>query len=59
MIFEEMSNARQRELDAAAQTISHRIEWERVSRIERLETALRAARKRLPWHNPSISAKAS
>lgn len=53
-----MSNARQRELAAAAQTISHRIEWDRISRVERLEAKLRAAKKRLPWNNPSISAQA-
>lgn len=58
MILQEMSNVRQRELAAAAQTISHRVEWDRVSRVERLETALRAAKNRLPWNNPPISAKA-
>lgn len=59
MTLQEMANARQNELAAASLTIQHRIEWAQISRIERLESALRAAKTHLPWNNPNITAKAS
>ena len=59
MLIPEMYNARRVELAVAARRIDQRIEWHQISRIERLESALRAAQVHLPWNNPGITAKAN
>lgn len=43
----EIAAARTNELSAAETLITHRIAWENISRIERLERALKSARGRL------------
>lgn len=43
----EIAAARTNELRAAETLITHRIAWENISRIERLERALKSARGRL------------
>ena len=58
MLYQDIFNARQAEVRAAGRTIDQRIAWDHISRIERLESALRAAKVRLPWNNPGITAKA-
>ena len=45
-MYEELSRVRGNELRAAELTISHRMEWAEISTIERLEKALRLARRR-------------
>lgn len=59
MLINEMYDARQRELAVSARKIDQRIEWHHISRVQRLETALRAAQVHLPWNNPGITAKAN
>lgn len=46
-MFEELLNARRSDLRVAARIIEHRMEWERLLRIDRLETPLRTAKGRL------------
>ena len=58
MLYKELFNARQAELRATSRTVDQRIAWDQISRIERLESALRAAKAHLPWNNPGITAKA-
>lgn len=48
-MYEEYANHRANELRAAETQILHRIEWERLSRFERLERALKAARAKLTF----------
>jgi hypothetical protein len=43
----EIANSRINELRAAETQINHRIAWENISRIDRLERALKSARGRL------------
>ncbi len=59
MLLPELFQAHQAELAVSARTIDQRIEWHQVSRVEKLEAALRAARVHLPWNNPGITAKAN
>jgi hypothetical protein len=56
-MYEEMINARLTELRVADKTISQRMMWEQVSRIDRLERALKMARVKLQFL-PTLSAKA-
>ena len=56
-MYYEMMNARITELRVAETTINNRMMWEQVSRIERLERALKMARGRLQFL-PTLSAKA-
>ena len=56
-MYEEMINARLTELRVADKTISQRMMWEQVSRIDRLERALKMARGKLQFL-PTLSAKA-
>ena len=56
-MYEEMMNARLTELRVAEKTIASRMLWEQVSRIDRLERALKMARGRLQFL-PTLSAKA-
>ena len=56
-MLEEIINARQTELRLSARRIEHRMEWEQIFKIERLERALRLARVRLRMP-PSLSAQA-
>jgi hypothetical protein len=42
-----MSHARQLELDANAQTIEHRSQWDLIRRAEKLERALHSVRAQL------------
>jgi len=58
MLYQDIFNARQAEVRAAGRTIDQRIAWDQISRVERLESALRAAKVRLPWNNPGITLKA-
>jgi hypothetical protein len=46
-MYQEYANSRLIELEAAATTIKHRMEWEQLSRIDRLERALKVAGSRL------------
>ena len=46
-MLEEMLNARRMELRVQARDIHHRMEWHELSRIDKLERALKAARGRL------------
>jgi hypothetical protein len=55
-MLEEIMNARQSDLRVAAKTIEHRITWEQMFRIERLERALSAAKGRLQFL-PGVPAK--
>lgn len=56
-MYEEMMNARLTELRVAEKTITNRMMWEQVSRIDRLERALKMARGKLQIL-PTLSAKA-
>jgi hypothetical protein len=42
-----LGEVRQREIEALARDIEHRIQWERISQVERLEAALHRAQQRL------------
>jgi hypothetical protein len=46
-MYEELIKARNTDLSIARQTIEHRMEWAEISRMDRLERALRATRSRL------------
>ena len=46
-MFNEIMRARQTELHVAETTITHRMTWEQLSRVDRLERALKKARGRL------------
>jgi hypothetical protein len=57
-MLHELAQSRINELRAAETAIGHRMAWENISRLERLERALKTARGRL--HGISnITAKAS
>lgn len=56
-MLESMFQARQNELFAAEKQITNRMQWAQFARIERLETALRAAKERLFVGNPTFAAK--
>jgi len=56
-MLELFAQARQDEVAAAALTINHRIEWEQISRIDRLERALKKARGRI-FADPQVKAGA-
>jgi hypothetical protein len=58
MLYQDLFNARQSEVHAAGRTIEQRMAWDQISRIERLESALRAAKVHLPWNNSGIAVKA-
>ncbi|MBI5949011.1 MAG: hypothetical protein HY875_12805 [Chloroflexi bacterium] len=47
MIELDMARARERELTAQARTIDFRLEWDRISTVERLERALKTAKRRV------------
>ncbi len=47
MIELDMAKARERELHVQARTIDFRMEWDRISTVDRLERALRAAKRRV------------
>ncbi len=53
----EIVNSRANELRAAEYKIAHRIAWENISRIDRLERALKSARGRLQGIS-NVTAKA-
>lgn len=55
-MFEEMMNSRMTDLRVAGTTIEHRMAWEQLSRIERLERALKTAQSRLSFL-PTLSAR--
>jgi hypothetical protein len=57
-MLHEIAQSRMNELRAAETAISHRMAWENISRMERLERALRTARGRLQGIS-NITAKAS
>lgn len=46
-MLHELAHSRINELRAAETRIAHRMEWENISRIDRLERALKSARGRL------------
>lgn len=56
-MLELMARARRDELAAASVQIEHRIAWDQISRVLRLERALKAARARL-FVEPQITAGA-
>ena len=58
MLYQDLFNARQSEVHAAGRTIEQRMAWDQISRIERLESALRAAKVHLPWNNSGMTAQA-
>lgn len=55
----DMMTAHQSDLAVAERTIQQRIEWQEISRIDRLEHALQTARARLPWNGRAKSIEAS
>lgn len=55
-MFEELMNSRLSDLRVAETTIEHRMEWEQLSRIDRLERALKAAQSKLHFL-PTLSAR--
>jgi hypothetical protein len=58
-VTQELATASKAERTALSRTLDQRMEWAEVSRIERLESALRVARGRLRWNNSGITAKVS
>jgi hypothetical protein len=56
-MLELFARARQDELAAAALDINHRIQWEQISRVVRLERALKKARARI-FADPQVKAGA-
>ena len=54
-MYEELANAHQTNLKLAERTIEHRLSWEQISKIDRLERALSTARGKLQTLN--LSAK--
>ena len=56
-MLEEIVKVRQTELLRSARTIERRMEWEQISRVERLERALKLARGRLR-NQPALSPQA-
>ena len=56
-MYEDVMNARLTELQISEKAISQRMMWEQVSRIDRLERALKMARGKLQFL-PTLSAKA-
>ena len=48
-MLESMYEARKTELHIAERKIEQRMEFDRISKVERLESALRSARAHLPW----------
>ena len=57
-MLEEMMNARQAEMRVAARAIYQRMEYHQLSRIERLERALRSARDRVAGFRNTTPVKA-
>ncbi len=57
-MLHELAQSRINELRAAETMIGHRMAWEHISRMERLERALKTARGRLQGMT-NITAKAS
>lgn len=55
-MLEEMMRAHAATLRISQTTIEHRMEWEQVSRIERLERALKVAKSKLNFL-PTLSAR--
>ncbi len=53
----EFANAREVELRSQARIITHRMEWQELSRIEQLEGALRTASARLslPFNREALA----
>lgn len=56
-MLEELMNSQLTNLRVAGTTIEHRMEWEQLSRIERLERALKVAQSKLNFL-PTLSARA-
>ena len=52
----ELINARQTELQLAGRQIERRMEWDHLSRIDRLERALKVARGKMQFM-PNFSAR--
>ena len=46
-MFEELMNAHLTDLRTTETLIEHRMEWEQITRIERLERALKSARGKM------------
>jgi hypothetical protein len=57
-MLHELVEARQAELRAAETQIAHRMAWEQIMRVERLERALKAAKGRLQML-PALFSKAN
>jgi len=55
-MLNELINARQTELQIAGRQIERRMEWDQLSRIDRLERALKAARGKMQFL-PTFSAR--
>lgn len=59
-MYEQMfSEARRNETTATDRTLRQRETWHEISRVQRLESALRTARVRLSWPAGNAQAKAS
>lgn len=57
-MLELLARAKQDELVAQTRIINQRIQWEQVSRVTRLERALKAARGRIFAAEPQVPAGA-
>ncbi|HMO55296.1 MAG TPA: hypothetical protein PJ994_12385 [Tepidiformaceae bacterium] len=57
-MLHEIAQSRINELRAAETAIAHRMAWENISRMERLERALKTVRGRLQ-NIPNVTAKAN
>ena len=53
MIELDMARARETELAVRARTIDFRLEWDRISTVDRLERALKTAKRRVFASNNS------
>lgn len=57
-MLEDIVRARQDELATLSRTINQRMEWDQLSKIARLESALKAARSRIYAGEPKVRAGA-
>lgn len=55
-MLEENMNANISNLRSAGRMIEHRMQWEQISRVDRLERALKVARSKLTFL-PNLSAR--
>ena len=58
MVYQEELNANKAAIAAISLRLEQRMEWAQISKVERLERALVAARGMLRWNNSGTTAKA-